>query len=538
MNIHQLWKVLPKRIVIVCGLAMLVSSFDGIVLSQIVSRVTLFSKSSTVEDLLLFVGVGLGGVLMIQLATWLQDYLKNQLIKGLNQHYKQELIRSLALAKEVQSDVGNTISLLTVDLKLIEDKYFRVIFECIFHGVMGLISLIYLVYLHPFISMVYLVFALLAMLPSMLFANMLGRATEQFTKANEAFIKNTKDFFQGYAVVSTYQAFSTFFTRSDKSLAQMETRGLDLNNKHAMVMFIGAMASWVGYIIPTAVGLFFVLNGQLTITVIIALFLASDRVIYPFRNVAAYLRMIQSTKSTREKIATILAQDRTILESQESHSFAVRPTIAVSDLAFGYEDNLVHQANFRIPFGSKVLITGASGSGKTSFLDVLQGCLQPRSGQVVFEENWGEVPCSAVQIARIQQGPYYFDVTLRENLLMELQDIPDEQLLDLLNQVGLVKELGEACLDQEYGENGSQLSGGQKQRIEIARALLHQQPVLLVDEGTSAIDKQSSDIIRNLFFETDCTIFEVAHHYDERLKHRYTHHIELRNREMICHEIA
>ncbi|MGT2951240.1 hypothetical protein BU202_08985 [Streptococcus cuniculi] len=538
MNAGQLWKNLPKGMVMIYCLAMLVSGFDGIMLSQIISKVTLFSADSTVRDVLVFVGVSLGGIFVIQSASWLQDYLKNQFIRGLNRYYKKELIRSLALAKDRHQDVGGTISLLTVDLKLIEDKYFRVMFDCVFHAVMGLVSLVYLIYLNPLVSMVFLAFTLLTMLPSMLFAKMLGRATEQFTAATEGFIKGTKDLFQGYAVVSTYQAFAPFLARSDRKLEKMETLGMRLNNKHAMVSFVGAMASWIGYIIPTAIGLFFVVTGKLTVTVVVALFLASDRVIYPFRSVSSYLRLIQSTKSTREKIAGLLAQERKAVKVQSERAPLAQPTVVMSDIAFGYEDNLIQHADVRIPFGSKVLITGASGSGKSSLLDVLHGRLHPREGRLFFEGNGHSVPNLASQIARIQQEPYYFDVTLRDNLLMELEEVADEELLTILERLGLVDELGVDCLDKTYGENGAQLSGGQKQRIEIARALVHQRPILLVDEGTSAVDKHASDRIRKLFFETDCTIFEVAHHYDQALKDRYTHQIEFRNQELICHELA
>ncbi|MDQ8795304.1 ATP-binding cassette domain-containing protein [Streptococcus ruminantium] len=162
-----------------------------------------------------------------------------------------------------------------------------------------------------------------------------------------------------------------------------------------------------------------------------------------------------------------------------------------------------------------MLIRGASGSGKTTLLDSIQGVLQPLEGEISVLDRQKKINNPRNQMARIQQPPYYFEASLKENLLMALESVREEELLALLSALGLVEELGEDCLEKYYGENGAQLSGGQKQRIEIARALLHNKKILLIDEGTSAIDKKSSTLIRNKLAQLPITIFEVAHHYTE-----------------------
>ena len=99
----------------------------------------------------------------------------------------------------------------------------------------------------------------------------------------------------------------------------------------------------------------------------------------------------------------------------------------------------------------------------------------------------------------------------------------------ILEHLGLIDELGEHCLDKLYGEQGKELSGGQKQRVEIARALLHNKKILLVDEGTSAVNKELSEKIRTIFFNLNITVLEVAHNYSRDSIHNYSHCLEISN---------
>lgn len=86
-----------------------------------------------------------------------------------------------------------------------------------------------------------------------------------------------------------------------------------------------------------------------------------------------------------------------------------------------------------------------------------------------------------------------------------------------LKAVGLLAELGNDCLDKKYGENGANLSGGQKQRIEIARALIYRKKIILVDEATSVLDSETSKKVQQVINNLDCTVLEIAHHYDEQI---------------------
>ncbi|HHT7813748.1 TPA: ATP-binding cassette domain-containing protein [Streptococcus suis] len=515
MKLKQVWRILPKFKICLLLLALVGASFDGIIMSQVISRVSQFSSESTVKDVLLFAGCSILFYLLIQLSDLFVSIIKNDLLKNLHKKYKMELLNYLG-NKGNALDVTESLAVLTVDLKLVEDKYFSVLFDCLYYSLLGAVSLIYLVYLSPAISVLFIIFSFLPMLPAILFSKYLGTATEHFTKSNEKFIRSIKDIFQGFSVLWTYGANRKFLGMAETVVNDLENSNEALNNKHSIVNLVSSMLSWLSYIVPITVALVFVTQGKLDASIVIALFLASDRVIYPFRNVSNYLRMIQSTEPTRKKLEKML-QDSQQQEVSENHidESIVTPEIHFSGVAIGHGAAIIKNFNATVPYGRKILIRGASGSGKTTLLDSIQGVLQPLEGEISVLNHQKKISNPSNQMARIQQSPYYFEASLKENLLMALESVREEELLALLSELGLVEELGEDCLEKYYGENGAQLSGGQKQRIEIARALLHNKKILLVDEGTSAIDKQSSALIRKKLANLPITIFEVAHHYSE-----------------------
>ncbi|QHF55376.1 MULTISPECIES: ATP-binding cassette domain-containing protein [Streptococcus] len=515
MRLKQVWRILPKFKICLLLLALVGASFDGIIMSQVISRVSKFSSESTVKDILLFAGCSILFYLLIQLSDLFVSIIKNDLLKNLHKKYKMELLNYLG-NKGNALDVTESLAVLTVDLKLVEDKYFSVLFDCLYYSLLGAVSLIYLVYLSPAISVLFIIFSFLPMLPAILFSKYLGTATENFTKSNEKFIRSIKDIFQGFSVLWTYGANRKFLGMAETTVNDLENSNEALNNKHSIVNLVSSMLSWLSYIVPITVALVFVTQGKLDASIVIALFLASDRVIYPFRNVSNYLRMIQSTEQTRKKLEKML-QDSQQQEVSENHidESILTPEIQFSGVAIGHGMPIIKKFNATVPYGRKILIRGASGSGKTTLLDSIQGVLQPLEGEISVLDRQKKINNPSNQMARIQQSPYYFEASLKENLLMALESVREEELLALLSALGLVEELGEDCLEKYYGENGAQLSGGQKQRIEIARALLHNKKILLIDEGTSAIDKKSSTLIRNKLAQLPITIFEVAHHYTE-----------------------
>ncbi|MDC0609679.1 cysteine/glutathione ABC transporter ATP-binding protein/permease CydC [Vibrio sp.] len=193
--------------------------------------------------------------------------------------------------------------------------------------------------------------------------------------------------------------------------------------------------------------------------------------------------------------------------------------IAFKNVDFRYSDDesyALKDINLEIQTGKKLAIVGQTGSGKSTLIQLLSRYWDPKRGSVsiggIDLTQWNESQLRAA-ISVVSQRVDILNGSLRDNLLIAKSDSTDEQLSDLLSSVGLDKLLKEAGLDTWLGDGGRQLSGGEKRRIGIARALLHDGDIILLDEPTEGLDKSTEQSIMNLLmkhFENKTVLF-VTH---------------------------
>ncbi|KDN30233.1 amino acid ABC transporter permease [Vibrio fortis] len=190
--------------------------------------------------------------------------------------------------------------------------------------------------------------------------------------------------------------------------------------------------------------------------------------------------------------------------------------IQFNAVSFQYPDSertVLNSVDLSIPANNKVAIVGQTGSGKSTLIQLLTRYWDPKRGVISIAgidlTQWNESQLRE-SISVVSQRVDILNGSLRDNLLIAKPQASDEELQSILSSVGLEKLLEDNALDAWLGDGGRQLSGGEKRRIGIARAILHDAPILLLDEPTEGLDKQTEKSIMALFeqhFEGKTVIF-------------------------------
>lgn len=209
------------------------------------------------------------------------------------------------------------------------------------------------------------------------------------------------------------------------------------------------------------------------------------------------------------------SSDKTPVTPHQSDSF-----LSLQDLTFAYSegDPVLQNLDLEIKPGEWVAICGPSGAGKSTLIEVLKGNLLPSQGTYYLQGRALDADSSAWfadQSALVQQRTWIFTGTIRSNLMMVAPRASEDRLWECLETVGLAAEVRAFAqgLDTPVGEDGYALSGGQAQRLSLARALLSQRELLLLDEPTSQIDLESEAAITQALAEVakEKTIVLLTH---------------------------
>lgn len=325
----------------------------------------------------------------------------------------------------------------------------------------------------------------------------------------------TLDWLQGYSELTIFGAESRYrdaiYAAQEKLLANQKVNAsftglasalLLLANGWTLVLMLWLAADGV--------------NGQAPdpmIALVVFATMASVELLMPIAG--AFQHLGQTLTSARRLNEIILSEPDVKFPSEETrHSGQF--DISFENLTFNYsggEQPALKDVSLTIPAGNKVAIVGQTGSGKSTLIQLLCRYWDAQQGDIRIAgtrlQEWKESDLRAA-ISVVSQRVDILNGSLRDNLIMAKPTANDSELSAMLERVGLGKLLEAPGLDAWLGDGGRQLSGGEKRRIGIARALLHDGPILLLDEPTEGLDKQTEQQIMALFqshFENKTVIF-------------------------------
>lgn len=277
----------------------------------------------------------------------------------------------------------------------------------------------------------------------------------------------------------------------------------------------------LGYLAVCVAGAMMVMNGQITIGVIVAFMMFVHHFQHPLAEIATVMRAVQSAAAAGDRVYDFLESP----EMAESKSVAhtdLRATghVVFDNVTFRYPHStrdVLHHFSLDVAPGTNVAVLGKEGSGKTTLAHLLTGFYLPSEGEIRIDG----IPTSELsrkslhdQFSYVLQSPWIFEGTVRENLAYCNEALTDEEIARVTKRVGLdefIRSLPDGY-DTVLG-HGIVLSEGRRQQIGIARALLQRRPMLIFDEAMTALDPITEASVEHVLeeFTKEHTTFFIAH---------------------------
>ena len=228
---------------------------------------------------------------------------------------------------------------------------------------------------------------------------------------------------------------------------------------------------------------------------------------------------------TLAQVGTTVAQVDEILKAEEQEHGTQNVALAdhdieLKDVSFGYHDDkeILHGVSLSVPQNRMTALVGPSGSGKSTLAKLIAGFWDVKNGVITMGgHDLKDIPLGELydQVAFVSQDNYLFDDTVRENIRMGRQDATDAEVEEAARKAGCAGFIGELekGFDTIVGGGGAHLSGGERQRIAIARAMLKDAPVIILDEATAYIDPENEAVIQKAVAKLveNKTVIVIAH---------------------------
>ncbi|CEK30237.1 ABC transporter [[Clostridium] sordellii] len=480
--------------------------------------VDIFSNGE-VEKFIPIIIVTVTLIIVMFLAEYLDGLVMSKYIKNTVNYLRCDIFSKI-ISKDIKNfsldNSGKYISILYNDVKLIEDSFLNNIFLVISSLLSFIISLCALFYINLYIVIFIVIFGILGLIiPNRLSKNLIVQKNE-YSKSLEDITSITKDLFSGFEVIKCFnitKKMNKIFIENSLKLENAKRKSSILE---ALIKGFSLSFSVTIYLGVLILGGYLMYKKNISVGTAIIIIQLSTHIVGPVKTSISLINQIKSVTLISEKIKTILDSPNENLENESLEDF--KQCINVENVKFSYSKDRLALDNINLTFekNKKYAIVGESGCGKSTLIKMIMRYYTKYEGNIVIDnKNLNSIYSSDLykNISMIQQNVFMFDDSIKENIKLFSNHSDDEVIksCDRAGLMGLINRLGNG-IDSLVGENGNRLSGGEKQRVAIARSLINEAKVLILDESTSALDNETAyNLEKSLLKLKDLTMIVVTH---------------------------
>ena len=512
---------------ILASFSLLYSGVAFIFIAVLMQKILDIATTKDVTQIKGAIFMSLGYVILLGSGWLMERYFRNRFIEKALKQYKDRIF-TLIMQKNIsffaKESTGRYISGLTNDVNSIENNYLQSSFTIFLNGVYFIFALAVMLWYHIGLTVFAIGISTLTVIVSVLLGGKLATEEKKVSRKNEDFISSLKDFLGGFFVIKCFKAENETVSLLGEINAGLEHTKCRRRKTEGLINLIGTCMGISVSVGIMLFGVYLVIQGQITIGVLAAFIQLMNFITQPVQAIPPAFANQKAAKTLIEKMEeSLFSYTETTGKLQIAGNIQ---NIELQNVSFGYEkdEKTLKDISFTFEQGKCYAIVGASGSGKSTLLHLLAGSFNDYSGSVTYQSKELRDICADSlfdTVSVIWQNVYIFSSSIQNNITMFKEYEPDI-VENSVKRAGFSELITEKGYDYLCGENGSGLSGGEKQRIAIARSLLKNTKVILIDEATSSLDTATASIIENTIINMEgITRIVVTHKTDSSILSQY-----------------
>ena len=415
------------------------------------------------------------------------------------------------------NNMGEISSAVTTDLSFIEMLSMNMINTVVNGYITVLVMILFLLFYCPLAGIISLSGIVLSALFLYIAAKISDKNASIHQKAQDSIVENTIEFLRGMQTIKAFKQEGV----SVQGIRKAYKNHKDVNIKielencpyNCLYQFVLKAAS-VGII---AVSAYLTYTRKMDVNIMLMMDMFSFVMFNQIEPLSNAIHVIEVVNKTLDKLEKIEKAD--IIDKDGQNIELKKHDIKFSDVCFSYDKKqILNNISFYIPEGSTTAIVGPSGSGKTTICNLIARFYDVNSGVItVGDKNIKDITCDSLlkNISMVFQKVYLFNDTIKNNILFGNQNASDNEVINAAIKAHCHEFISKLPngYDTIIGDGGATLSGGEKQRISIARAILKDSPIIILDEATASVDPENEHLIQNAIssLTKGKTVIVIAH---------------------------
>lgn len=416
---------------------------------------------------------------------------------------------------------GDVLSRVTNDMDNISSTLQQSLVQLITSVVTMIGIIIMMLTISPWLTLITLVTLPLSVVATKMIAT---RSQKQFIKQQRTLGQlngHVEEMYTGHKVIKAYGKEKDSIEEFEQINEELYDAGWKAQFISGIIMPVMSFINNIGYVVVTVAGGIFVTKGTIAIGDVQAFIQYSRQFTQPIAQTANIANVIQSTIASAERVFEILDEKEEIADSENPVILeSPRGDVSVEHVEFGYrpDDILMKDMNIDVKQGHTIAIVGPTGAGKTTLVNLLMRFYEVSKGRItvdgvdIKDMRRGNLRCI---FGMVLQDTWLFNGTIRDNIAYGLENATEEEIIKASKAAHadhFIRTLPDGY-DTVLNEDASNISQGQKQLLTIARAILADPAVLILDEATSSVDTRTESYIQHAMLEMMKvrTSFVIAH---------------------------